>query len=85
MKVVNGKILIITVILAAIIAAGCTGPSDEATVPESIKIGLVAPLSGVASVVSSFINVLASPFFRLPLTTSCCISATVVVLLKTSA
>ena len=49
MKVVNGKILIITMILAAIIAAGCTGPSDEATVPESIKIGLVAPLSGGAS------------------------------------
>lgn len=49
MKVVNGKILIITIILAAIIAAGCTGPSDEATVPESIKIGLVAPLSGGAS------------------------------------
>ncbi len=49
MKIVNGKILIITMILAAIIAAGCTGPSDEATVPESIKIGLVAPLSGGAS------------------------------------
>ncbi|MCK4937322.1 MAG: ABC transporter substrate-binding protein [Methanosarcinales archaeon] len=49
MKVINGKILIITLILAAIIAAGCAGPSDEATVPESIKIGLVAPLSGGAS------------------------------------
>ena len=49
MKIVNGKILIITLLLAAIIAAGCAGPSDEATVPESIKIGLVAPLSGGAS------------------------------------
>ncbi|MCL7414883.1 MAG: ABC transporter substrate-binding protein [ANME-2 cluster archaeon] len=49
MKVLNGKILIITLILAAIIAAGCAGPSDEAMVPESIKIGLVAPLSGGAS------------------------------------
>ena len=35
--------------LAAIIAAGCAGPSDEAAVPESIKIGLVIPLSGAAS------------------------------------
>ncbi len=35
--------------LAAIIAAGCAGPSDEAAVPESINIGLVAPLSGGAS------------------------------------
>jgi len=53
----NGKILIIAVILAAILAAGCAGPTEEAhpdtaeqvAAPEAIKIGLVAPLSGGAS------------------------------------
>ncbi|MCL7475446.1 MAG: ABC transporter substrate-binding protein [Methanosarcinales archaeon] len=49
MKVVNGKIVIIALILVALIAAGCAGPSENATVPGSIKIGLVAPLSGGAS------------------------------------
>jgi branched-chain amino acid transport system substrate-binding protein len=53
MKIVKGRILIILLILAAIISAGCTAPSDEAsgevTVPDSIKIGLVVPLSGAAS------------------------------------
>ncbi|MBW6518104.1 MAG: ABC transporter substrate-binding protein [ANME-2 cluster archaeon] len=49
MKVVNGKLVIVTLILAALIAAGCAGPSENATVPGSIKIGLVAPLSGGAS------------------------------------
>ncbi|MCL7412736.1 MAG: ABC transporter substrate-binding protein [ANME-2 cluster archaeon] len=49
MKGINGKILIVVLILAAIIAAGCAGSSEEVTVPGSIKIGLVAPLSGGAS------------------------------------
>ncbi|MDF1532565.1 MAG: ABC transporter substrate-binding protein [ANME-2 cluster archaeon] len=49
MKVINGKIVIIALILVALIAAGCAGPSENATVPGSIKIGLVAPLSGGAS------------------------------------
>ncbi|MCL7411006.1 MAG: ABC transporter substrate-binding protein [Methanosarcinaceae archaeon] len=53
MKNVKGNILIILLILAAIISAGCTAPSDEVSdkivVPNSIKIGLVAPLSGGAS------------------------------------
>ncbi|MBE9491523.1 MAG: ABC transporter substrate-binding protein [Bacteroidetes bacterium] len=53
MKIVKGNILIILLILAAIISAGCTASSEEVsgevTVPDSIKIGLVAPLSGGAS------------------------------------
>lgn len=53
MEIVKGRILIIFLILAAIISAGCTASSEEVssevTVPDSIKIGLVAPLSGGAS------------------------------------
>lgn len=53
MKIAKGRILIILLILAGIITAGCTAPSDEVSsevvVPDSIKIGLVAPLSGGAS------------------------------------
>ncbi len=49
MKIIKGNILIISLILAAIITAGCTTPTDQAEVPDSIKIGLVAPLSGGAS------------------------------------
>lgn len=53
MKTINGQILIISVILAAVIAAGCAGPSEEAATSDSIKIGLVAPLSGGASEVGN--------------------------------
>jgi len=49
MKIPKGTILITSLILAAIITAGCTAPTDETEVPDSIKIGLVAPLSGGAS------------------------------------
>ncbi|MGP8321970.1 MAG: ABC transporter substrate-binding protein [Methanosarcinaceae archaeon] len=49
MKIITGKILIVSLILAAIITAGCTASTDQAEVPDSIKIGLVAPLSGGAS------------------------------------
>lgn len=49
MNIVNGKIVIIALMIAAMIAAGCSGPSEKAIVPGSIKIGLVAPLSGGAS------------------------------------
>jgi branched-chain amino acid transport system substrate-binding protein len=44
----EGKIIIIAVILFAVIVAGCTGPTEEAQ-PANVKIGLVAPLSGGAS------------------------------------
>ena len=55
MKIAKGRILIIVLILAGIITAGCTAPPEEVSgevaveVPDSIKIGLVAPLSGGAS------------------------------------
>lgn len=48
MNVTKGRILFIALILAAVIAAGCAG-TEETQQPESIKIGLVAPLSGGAS------------------------------------
>ncbi|NIA03594.1 MAG: ABC transporter substrate-binding protein, partial [Nitrospirae bacterium] len=48
------KIIIIAVFLLAVVLSGCTAPTEDTTVPdvkvpESIKIGLVAPLSGGAS------------------------------------